>query len=88
MIELFPELAPINFTLGKYHLYHHISGTSYLLHKNIIEKFSLLFNKYLKLIDKNDIWTDQVIWTHIYKDNKDLFYKYSHGYGKIVENLY
>ena len=75
------------FKKGKYHSNHHISGT-YILHKNIIEKFVKLYSKYLKLIDKNDIWTDQVILTHIYKDNKDLFYKYCNGYGRICPNLF
>ena len=41
-----------------------------------------------KLIDKNDIWTDQVILTHIYKDNKDLFYKLCDGYGTMVRTLF
>jgi hypothetical protein len=77
-----------NFQKGKYHLYHHVSGTLYILHKNIIDKFVTLYNQYLKLIDKNDIWTDQVILTHIYKNNKNLFYKFSDGYGSICNNLF
>ena len=75
------------FQIGSYHLNHHVSGT-YILHKNIVDKFVDLYDKYLKLIDKNDIWTDQVILTHIYKDYKDLFYKLCDGYGMIVANLY
>ena len=63
------------FKKGKYHLYHHVSGT-YILHKNIIDRCVSLYSEYLTLIDKKDIWTDQVILTLIYKDNKDLFYKY------------
>lgn len=77
-----------NFQKGKYHLYHHVSGITYILHKNIIDKFVTLYNQYLKLIDKNDIWTDQVILTHIYKNNKNLFYKLSDGYGSICNNLF
>ena len=42
---------------------------------------------YEVLIDKNDIWTDQVILTMIYRDNKELFYKLCDGYGSIVTNL-
>ncbi len=76
------------FQNGSYHLNHHISGTSYILHKNIVDKFVDLYDKYLKLIDKNDIWTDQVILTHIYKDNKDLFYKLCDGYGTIAIALF
>ena len=76
-----------NFKKGQYHLHHHVSG-SYILHKNIIDKCVGLYSEYLKLIDKNDIWTDQVILTHIYKDNKDFFYKYCDGYGSICLNLF
>jgi len=69
--------------------YHHIAGTAYILHNNIIDNFVEMYKKYLdKLVDKNNIWTDQVILTHIYKDNKHLFYKLSEGYGTIVPMLY
>ena len=70
-----------------YHLYHHVSGT-YILHKNIINKLVSIYRNYLELIDKDDIWTDQVILTHIYKDNKELFYKYCNGYGTIISDLF
>jgi len=76
------------FQKGEYHLYHHVSGTSYILHKNIIDSFVELYKEYLNLIDKNDIWTDQVILTHLYRDNKSLFYKYSNGYGSLVSKLF
>lgn len=76
------------FIKGQYHLHHFISGTSYILHKNIIDKFINLYNEYLKLIDKNDIYTDQVILTLIYKNNKDLFFKYNHGYGEIIPSMF
>jgi hypothetical protein len=69
--------------------YHSISGTSYMLHKNIINTIAVLYKEYMeKLVNKNNIWTDQVIWTHIFKDNKELFYEISNGYGKIIEELY
>jgi len=48
----------------------------------------MLYSKYLKLIDKSDIWTDQVILTLIYKEHPDLFYKYSDGYGTILTDMY
>jgi len=76
------------FQKGEYHLYHHVSGTSYILHKNIIDNFVELYKEYLNLIDKNDIWTDQVILTHLYRDNKSLFSKYSNGYGSLVSKLF
>lgn len=68
--------------------YHHISGT-YILHKNIIDDFVEIYKQYMdKLIDKNNIWTEQVILTHIYKENKELFYQLCHGYGTIIKELF
>ena len=75
------------FVKGQYHLHHHVSGT-YLFHKNIINKLVDIYKKYLNLIDKNDIWTDQVIWTLIYKDNKELFFKLCDNFGTIPFYLY
>lgn len=76
------------FKIGNYYKYHHVSGTSYLLHKNLIPKISEIYKCYLILIDKNDIWTDQVLWTIIYENNKDLFYKISEGYGELIPKLF
>ena len=69
--------------------YHHISGTSYILHKSMINMFTELYKTYLdKLLDKNNIWTDQVILTHIYRDHPKLFFKLCDGYGTITKYLY
>ena len=76
------------FKKGSYHLNHVISGTSYILHKNIIHKCITLYSEYLKLIDKNDIWTDQVILTLMYRDNKDLFYKYDNTLHTFIQHLF
>ena len=68
--------------------YHHISGT-YLLHARMICEIANLYKIYLdKLIDKNNIWTDQVILTHIFKDHPTLFLCLSHGYGEISRLLF
>ena len=68
--------------------YHSVSGT-FILHKNIIKDFTKLYEKYLdKLLDKNNIWTDQVILTHMFKDKNDLFFKLCEGYGSIIPYLY
>lgn len=68
--------------------YHHISGTSYVLHKDIINNFLEIYTLYLnRLLDKNNIWTDQVVLTHIYKDNPHLFHKLCSGYGEITRYL-
>ena len=58
--------------------YHYISGISYIIHKNIINDFAKLYGEYMEdLIDINNLWTDKVILTRIYNDNKELFYKLS-----------
>jgi hypothetical protein len=73
--------------VSKNNYYHHISGT-YMLHKNIVNDFATLFNTYLNnLLDTNNIWTDQVILTHMYKNHKHLFYKLGDGYGKLFQLL-
>jgi hypothetical protein len=69
--------------------YHHITGTSYILHKSMIPFFVSLYETYLdKLVDKNNIWTDQVILTHIYKDYPNLFYQLCSSYGNIIPYMY
>jgi hypothetical protein len=69
--------------------WHHIAGTSYILHKNIIDKFVKIYKEYLdKLLDTNNIWTDQVILTHMFKDNTSLFYELTSGYGNVVPYIY
>jgi hypothetical protein len=68
--------------------YHHISGT-FLLHKFIIHDFINIYKYYLdKLVDTNNIWTDQVILTHIYKDYTDSFFMLCNGYGEIIRYLF
>ena len=55
----------------------------------IIPNFTFLYKDYLeKLVDKNNIWTDQVIWTFIFKNNPNKFYKYCDGYGSICLNMF
>ena len=96
MLHLLPKNKFIYSSSNPYHencvrkdtYYHHISGTSYILHKNIIHGFSNIYKTYLdKLVDKNNIWTDQVVLTHIFKDHKNLFYELCSGYGEIVPSL-
>lgn len=68
--------------------YHHVSGT-FVIHKSFIPYFVKLYIKYLDyLVDTNNIWTEQVILTHIYKYNPHLFYKLCDGYGEIFKCLY
>lgn len=73
----------------KTNYYHHISGTTYLIHKSLINTFVNIYQLYLEnLVDKNNIWTDQLLLTHIYKDNPNLFFKLCDGYGVIVDYLF
>jgi hypothetical protein len=72
----------------KTNYYHHIAGTSYILEKTFIDSFVTIYKNYLELIDTNNIWTDQVILTHIYKDYPELFFKLSEGYGTITNIIF
>jgi len=86
---IYSESEPYNITSVRIdNYYHHVSGT-YILHKNIIYNFTTLYANYAnKLIDKNNIWTDQVILSHIHKDHSQLFYKLCNGYGTLISRLY
>jgi hypothetical protein len=60
-----------------------------MVHKHFINAYSVIYQIYLeKLVDKNNIWTDQVIHTHIYKKHPELFFQISSGYGEIVNQLF
>jgi hypothetical protein len=73
--------------------YHHISGT-FILHKNIIRSFSDVYKLYLNkifmddILCKSNIWTEQVILTHLFKSYTHKFYKLCDGYGEILNYLY
>jgi hypothetical protein len=73
--------------------YHHISGT-YILHKDIIHNFTEMYKLYMDKIfmddkvNKSNLWTDQVILTHIFKAFPHKFYKLCDGYGTIINELY
>ena len=69
--------------------YHHIAGTSYLLYKDMIPLFKDMYKEYIdKLLNDKIIWTDQIILTHIYKENPELFHKICDGYGEVTRYLY
>jgi hypothetical protein len=67
---------------------HFICGTSYLFHKDFIDTIIPLYKKKLNIIDQRDIYTDQILLTHLYKDSPELFYKLGDGYGVIVPFLF
>jgi hypothetical protein len=69
--------------------YHHVSGTSYIIHRDLIELCAWQYETYLnRLVSTDNIWTDQLIWTHIFKDSPDLFYKWFTGYGESARYLF
>jgi hypothetical protein len=75
--------------VSKTNYYHHIAATSFILHKNFINTYTDIYKTYLdKLIDKNNIWTEQVIYTHIFKDHPELHFKLSWGYGGLTLYLF
>jgi hypothetical protein len=68
--------------------YHHISGV-FCLHRSFIDTFVELFKEYLaKYIPRRqNIYTDQVIYTYIYQDFPGLFHKVEDGYSMLIEAL-
>jgi hypothetical protein len=76
------NITPINY-------YHHVCGTSYLLNKQIINGFANLYEKYTDaLVNTENIWTDQVLLTHIFKYHKSYFFKLTDGYGELTRVLF
>ena len=73
--------------------YHYIAGTAYILHANIISHFVELYKAYLAKIFsetelyKYNLWTDQVLLTHIFKTYPHKFYKIGEGYGQVMQAL-
>ena len=68
--------------------YHYVSGT-FVLHRDMIQSLVTLYREYLeRLMGPSNIWTEQVILTHIFNDTPELFYKFADGYGKIAEYLF
>jgi len=70
--------------------YHYVSGTSYIYSLSFVKEFTQLYLTYVnKLLPRNNwIFTDQVILTHIYRDNPNLFHKLGHGYGEIANYVF
>ena len=69
--------------------FHYVSAGSFLLHGNFIHEFAEIYKQYLeKLVDKNNIWTEQVLLTHILKDLPGKFCRLGNGYGEIAKYLF
>ena len=73
--------------------YHHLAGTAYLLHKSCINPFVQLYKAYLEKIFtdhsfwQNNLWTDQVVLSHLFKAYRHKFYKVGEGYGNVMRAL-
>jgi hypothetical protein len=92
---IYSESTPFNSrAIAVNNYYHNIAGTSYILHKDIIHNFTEMYKLYMDKIfmddkvNKSNLWTDQVILTHIFKTFPHKFYKLCHGYGMIINELY
>lgn len=92
---IYSESTPFNagaISIDNY--YHNISGTVYILHKDIIHNFTEMYKLYMEKIfmddkiNKINFWTDQVILTHMFKNFPHKFYKFCDGYGTIINKLY
>jgi hypothetical protein len=82
-----PEFMP-QFVNDLYY-YHYVSGSSYILHKTIVDGFLSVYKSYLDhYLPKKD-WkcTDQVLMTYMLAQNPRLFYKLTDGYGNIVSAI-
>ena len=72
--------------------YHNFSGTVYIIHRNMIDRFHQLFLDYVDVCHEtyND-WrcgSDQVVFTEMMKDRPELFFKLAEGYGANLSALY
>lgn len=92
---IYSASTPFNPTAVSYkNYYHHLAGTAYILHKDIIQSFTAMYKLYMakifndEKINKINIWTDQLILTHIFKTFPQKFYKLCDGYGTIIQELY
>jgi len=74
--------------VGSYN-YHYVSGTLFCMSIGLIDEMCEVYKRYLDLYvkRKDNLYTDQVIYTLIYKDRPELFYKMGDGYGKLSELL-
>ena len=69
--------------------YHYICAGSFIMHKSFVNLFAELYRKYMDkyLSQYNWVNTEQKILTHIYTENRDMFYCLTYGYGNVVTEL-
>lgn len=69
--------------------YHHVAGTSFLIHRNVIDQLCFLYSTCLEyLLAAGATFIDQVVMTYILVQRPDLFYKLAHGYGSVAAKLF
>ncbi len=74
--------------VGLTNYYHHVSGT-YMIHSSFINEFAEIYYAFLDTLTVHrNIWTDQVVFTHIFKKHPEMFYKLANGYGAVIPFLY
>jgi len=70
--------------------YHHVSGGVFVMHQQMMDDFVSLYKEFLDAckMNSNCIWTEQVVLTHIFKDNPEMFHRLVDGYGAIITKLH
>jgi hypothetical protein len=87
---IYSSSEPYNKALiRKCNYYHCIAGTSYLLHCSFIDTFYEKYSAYLDtVLNKKNIWTDQVVYTHMFNEFPHMFHKLCDGYGQVSVCLF
>lgn len=81
--EFVPEYVASNM------YYHHVAGTAFLLHRNIVATFCAAYRACLdRLLNQRAAFIDQGVFTHLYAEQPDLFFKLTHGYGAVANYLF
>ena len=90
---VFSASVPAKFNaaaVGPTNYYSFISGTAFMLHASIIDMFVTEYSHYLEkyVPQRCNVFTDQVIFTYMYKDRPELFHSLGVGYGYMLALLY
>jgi len=83
------------FKNNKYNSYYHnISGSAFIFHNSIVDKYEKLFYDQLDLVSKlketinaSLIIDDQCVWTEIYGKDENLFKIIGGKYGEIMNTI-
>ncbi len=80
----------LDYCVHENNYYHYISGTAFACHREFIDQFIDIYKEYLEKIITHYNWvnTEQKIFTHMYAEHPELFFKLGQGYGELVPLLY